>query len=124
MKKTYETKKAPAPVGAYSQAVEAGGFVFLSGQIPLAPDGKMAGGEFAAQARQALANLEAVLNEAGLDFGNVVKITVFMTDLSKFGELNKLFEETLPKPFPARAVVGVASLPKGAALEIEAVAAR
>lgn len=119
------TADAPAAIGPYSQAVRAGAFLFLSGQIPLDPrTGEMVGGDdVEAQTRQVLANLKAVLQAAGASFGQVVKTTIFLTDLSDFATVNRVyataFEGVDP---PARATVQVAALPRGAKVEIEAVA--
>src|SRR5208337_3968011 len=111
--------KAPAPIGPYSQAVEAAGLVFCSGQIPLDPStGKLVEGPVEAQAQRVLDNLDAVLQAAGTGLENTVKITVFVTDLGDFEALNKVMAARLPNPPPARAVVQVAALPKGARLEM------
>lgn len=118
------TEKAPAAVGPYSQAMDCGEFVFCSGQIPLVPaTGLIIEGGIEAQARQMFANIQAVLNAAGLDFGNVVKTTVFMTDLSQFGILNDIYAEYFPA-HPARSCVEVSALPKGALVECEVIAKR
>ena len=117
------TEEAPAAVGPYSQAVVAGGLVFVSGQIPFdAETGAPVGGSFGEQVRGVLKNLEAVLRAAGASRETVVKVTVFLTDLSRFGELNAVYEEFFAGHRPARAVVEVSALPKGVAVEIEAVA--
>jgi 2-iminobutanoate/2-iminopropanoate deaminase len=119
------TPHAPAAIGPYSQAVRAGGFVFLSGQIPLDPQsGEMVGGtDVEAQTKQVMSNLKAVLEAAGSSFGKVVKTTIFLTDLGDFTRVNKIygsyFEGIDP---PARATVQVAALPRGAKVEIEATA--
>jgi 2-iminobutanoate/2-iminopropanoate deaminase len=119
------TPDAPAAIGPYSQAVRAGAFVFLSGQIPLDPrTGELVGGDdVEAQTRQVLANLKAVLQAAGASFAQVVKTIIFLTDLSDFATVNRVyataFEGVEP---PARATVQVAALPRGAKVEIEAVA--
>ncbi len=115
--------KAPAPIGPYSQAVEAAGLVFCSGQIPLDPStGKLVEGPLEAQAQRVLDNLEAVLQAAGTGLENTVKITVFVIDLGDFEALNKVMAARLPHPPPARAVVQVAALPKGARLEMDLIA--
>jgi 2-iminobutanoate/2-iminopropanoate deaminase len=122
-KKTVQTAKAPRPIGPYSQAVSAGGFLFCSGQIPLDPaTGSLVAGDAGVQTRRVLENLEAVLEAGNCDFSGVVKITVFLADLADFGAVNLVFEEFFPKDPPARAVVQVAALPKGARVEIECVA--
>jgi 2-iminobutanoate/2-iminopropanoate deaminase len=118
------TAKAPAAIGPYSQGVAAGGLVFVSGQIPLKADGAPVAGSVAEQTGQCLANLREVLAAAGLDLSAVAKTTVFMTDLSRFAEMNEVYARHFSPPFPARAAVQVAALPKGAGVEIEAVAVR
>ena len=117
------TDGAPAAIGPYSQAVRAGGFVFVSGQIPLDPaTGRMVEGGVAAQTERALASLQAVLEAAGSGLGRVVKTTVYLTDLGGFAEFNAAYARYFPAGPPARATVQVAALPRGAAVEIEAVA--
>ena len=119
------TTNAPAAVGPYSQARDCGEFVFCSGQIPLVPEtGLMIEGGIDAQARQMFANIKAVLNAAGLDFCNVVKTTVFMTDLSQFAAFNAIYAEYFPSNPPARSCVEVSALPKGALVECEVIAKR
>ena len=114
---------APAAVGPYSHAIDCGEFVFLSGQVPLMPStGVLAEGGIEGQARQMFANIKAVLNACGLDFSNVVKTTVFMTDLADFGTLNDIYAEYFPENPPARSCVQVAALPKGALVETEVIA--
>ena len=119
-----QTSGAPAPVGPYSQAIRAGGWLFASGQIPLDPaSGKMVGGEIEDEARQVLANLGAVLEAAGSGFERVVKATVYLTDLSLFPRVNAIYGEFFrAEPAPARVTVGVAALPLGARVEIDATA--
>ena len=120
-----QTGAAPKAIGPYSQALVVGGWVFLSGQIPLDPaTGELVGGGFAGQAARALANLDAVLTAAGCDRTAVAKVTVYLTDLARFGEFNGIYAEFFGSHRPARAVVGVAGLPRGAQVEVEAVAAR
>ena len=120
------TDKAPAAIGPYSQAVSvtlspASKVVFCSGQIGLDPaTGNLREG-FDAQADQAIANMQAVITAAGGTLGNIVKLTLFLTDFANFGVVNGKLETLLPKPYPARSTVGVASLPKGALFEIEAI---
>jgi len=116
------TDDAPAAVGPYSQAVKAGGLVFVSGQIPLTPSGEMVKGGIAEQVRQALANLRAVLSAAGSGLDRVVQVTVYLTDMDAFEELNRVYAEFFEEPYPARAVVEVSRLPKGAQVEVAAVA--
>ena len=125
MSTVIHTENAPAAVGPYSQAIDCGEFVFCSGQIPLVPaTGLIVEGGIDAQARQMFSNIRAVLNAAGLDFGNVVKTTVFMTDLSQFGTLNGIYAEYFPENPPARSCVEVSALPKGALVECEVIAKR
>lgn len=119
------TPNAPAAVGPYSQAVDCGDLVFLSGQIPLVPaTGLLAEGGIEGQARQMFENIKAVLAEAGMDFTNVVKTTVFMTDLGQFATLNGIYAEYFQAPYPARSCVEVTKLPKGVSVECELIAKR
>ncbi len=119
------TDSAPAAVGPYSQAIDLGSFVFCSGQIPLVPEtGLLVEGGIEEQARQMFANIKAVLQAAGLDFSNVVKTTVFMTDLTQFPIFNSIYAEYFPAEPPARSCVEVSALPKGALVECEVIAAR
>jgi 2-iminobutanoate/2-iminopropanoate deaminase len=117
------TADAPAAIGPYSQAIVVGDQVFCSGQIPLDPaTGALVGGDFRVQAERVLANLEAVLLGAGATLGDVVRTTVYLVDLADFTVLNEVYGQRFAAPFPARATVGVAALPKGARVEIDAVA--
>ncbi|MFO7675374.1 MAG: RidA family protein [bacterium] len=117
------TDRAPAPVGPYSQAVKAGGFVFTSGQIPLDPaTGQMAAGDVKAEAEMVFRNLAAVLEAAGTSLDRAVKVLVFLTDMADFGAVNEVYARWFKEPFPARSCVAVAGLPKGARVEIELVA--
>ncbi len=119
------TKNAPAAVGPYSQAIDCGDLVFLSGQIPLVPEtGLVADGGLEAQAHQMFANIKAVLAEAGMSLSNVVKTTVFMTDLSQFAAFNAIYAEYFKAPNPARSCVEVSALPKGVLVECELIAKR
>lgn len=118
------TAKAPAAVGPYSQGVDAAPFVFVSGQIPLDAKGQPVPGGVAEQTDQCLKNVREILLEAGLTMSNVVKVTVFMTDLGQFAAMNEAYAKHFAFPYPARAAVQVSALPKGAAIEIEAVALR
>ncbi len=119
------TKNAPAAVGPYSQAINCGDFVFLSGQIPLVPEtGLVAKGGLEAQAHQMFANIKAVLAEAGMSLSNVVKTTVFMTTLSQFAAFNTIYAEYFKAPYPARSCVEVSALPKGVLVECELIAKR
>ena len=114
------TNDAPKAIGPYSQAVRAGNLLFLSGQIPLDPaKGELVQGDFAAQTRRVFENLKAVLAEAGATFANVARATVYLTDLGNFQTLNGIYEEYFGDHKPARSTVGVASLPKGATVEID-----
>lgn len=118
------TDKAPAAIGTYSQAVRAGRLVFLSGQIPLVPATmEIVEGDFEARAQQVFENLQAVAEAAGGTLNDAVKITVFLTDLDNFATVNSVMERFFDKPFPARAAVGVAALPKGVDVEADAVLA-
>lgn len=123
-KKAIHTDDAPAAIGTYSQAIQAGGLVFLSGQIPLVPATmEVVDGDFEARARQVFKNLQAVAEAAGGSLNNAIKITVFLTDLDNFATVNAVMEEFFEQPYPARAAVGVASLPKGVDVEADAVLA-
>jgi 2-iminobutanoate/2-iminopropanoate deaminase len=114
---------APAAVGPYSQAVRTGQLLYTSGQIPLVPaTGELNGRDVAAQTRQVLDNLRAVLAAAGCTFADVVKTTVFLTDMGAFAQMNAVYAEYFPEPYPARSAIQVGALPKGALVEIEAVA--
>jgi reactive intermediate/imine deaminase len=116
------TPAAPAAIGPYSQAVKTGLVVFTSGQIGLDPKtGELVSSEFEPQVRQAFANLAAVARAAGGSLAHAVKFSLFLTDLSKFATVNQIMSELVPQPYPARSTVGVASLPKGALFEVEAV---
>jgi len=116
--------KAPKAIGPYSQAIAAGGLVFVSGQVAMGADGTLVAGGVAEQTERALQNVIAILLSAGLTTKDVVKTTVFMTDLGRFAEMNDVYAKHFLAPFPARATVQVAALPKGADVEIEAVAVR
>ncbi|WP_067933492.1 RidA family protein [Alicyclobacillus kakegawensis] len=118
------TDKAPAAIGPYSQAVEVGGVVYTSGQIPLRPDGTLVQGDVEEQVKQVLANLDAVLSAAGVGRTNVVKATIFLTDLADFDTVNEAYGAFFGDHRPARSCVQVAALPKGAKVEIELVAVR
>jgi 2-iminobutanoate/2-iminopropanoate deaminase len=123
VKKVISTSNAPAAIGPYSQAIEAGGFVFLSGQIPLDPaTGQMVDGDVAAQTERVMQNLEAVLAAAGCSFADVVRTGIFLTDLSDFAKVNEVYARRFPENPPARATVQVAALPRGAKVEIDLVA--
>ena len=118
------TPNAPAAIGPYSQGIAAGELVFVSGQIPFRADGSSAGEDVAAQTEQCLKNVLEILIAAGLTMDDVVKTTVYMTDLGRFSEMNEVYAKRFRAPFPARATVQVSALPKGASVEIDAVAVR
>lgn len=120
-KEIISTSAAPAAIGPYSQAVKTGLVVFTSGQIGLDPASGQLGATFEAQVRQAFANLAAVAKASGGSLANVVKFNLFLTDLGNFAKANEIMGELVPKPYPARSTVGVASLPRGAQFEVEAV---
>lgn len=123
--KVIATKNAPAAVGPYSQAIDCGDTVYCSGQIPLDPQtGAVVEGGLEAQAHQMFRNVKAVLAEAGLGLENVVKTTVFMTDLGQFGALNAIYAGYFAEPYPARSCVEVSALPKGVLVECEVIARR
>ena len=116
------TSNAPAAIGTYSQAVSTGNLVFLSGQIPLDPATmELVDGDVAAQTERVFDNLAAVATAAGGALDNIVKLTVYLLDLGNFQTVNTVMEARFSKPFPARAALGVAALPKGAAVEVEAI---
>lgn len=116
--------EAPAAIGPYSHAVRAGGLLFCSGQIPLHPQtGELVGANAAEQARQCLLNLSVVCNAAGVTLGDAVKVTVYMTDLSAFADVGEVYESFFEHDPPARVAIGVAALPRGAQVEIDAVLA-
>ena len=121
--KAISTEKAPAAIGPYSQAIEANGFVYASGQLPIDPaTGAFPEGGIKEQTRQSLLNAQAILQEAGLDLKNVVKTTVLLSDIANFGPMNEVYAEMFSAPFPARSAFAVKDLPKGALCEIEAIA--
>ncbi|ULJ59526.1 RidA family protein [Wielerella bovis] len=121
-KSIIHTEQAPAAIGVYSQAVKAGNTVYLSGQIPLDPQTmQLVSDTFEAQAHQVFKNLRAVCEAAGGSLNDVVKINAYLTDLSDFSTFNQVMEQYFVQPFPARAAVGVAALPRGALVEAEAV---
>ncbi len=118
------TDSAPAAIGTYSQAIQSGSFVFLSGQIPLDPlTMEIVDGDFEARARRVFANLKAVTEAAGGTLDQIVKCTIYLTDLDNFATVNSVMAEFFEEPYPARAALGVASLPKGADVEAEAILA-
>ena len=123
MKQSISTDKAPAAIGPYSQGIKMGNFIFVSGQLPIdKATGLFPECDIVSQTEQSLKNLQAVLNEAGLDMADVVKTTVFLKDMDDFNGMNKDYETFFTPPYPARAAVEVARLPKDAKVEIEAIA--
>lgn len=116
------TDKAPAAIGAYSQAVRAGNTVYLSGQIPLNPEtGEVVAGGFAEETHQVFKNFKAIVEEAGGTLDDVVKINAFLTDLGNFATFNEIMAQYFSKPYPARAAIGVSALPKGVQVEAEGI---
>lgn len=119
------TTNAPAAIGPYSQAIEANGTVYVSGQLPIDPaTGNFAEGGIQAEARQSLTNIKNILAEAGLTMKNVAKVTVLLADISNFAAVNEVYAEFFEAPYPARSAFAVAALPKGANIEIEAIAVK
>lgn len=124
MKKVIATTDAPGAIGPYSQAIDAGAFVFASGQIPINPaTGEIPEG-IKAQTAQSLANVKAILEAAGLTMDNVVKTTVFLSDMDNFAPMNEVYAEAFAAPYPARSAVAVRTLPKNVLVEIEVLAAK
>lgn len=118
-----KASQAPAAIGPYSQAVQAGGSIYVSGQLPINPaTGEFAGADIRAQARQSLENIKAILAAAGTDMAHVVKTTVLLQDMADFAAMNEVYADYFSEPYPARAAFQVAKLPKDALVEIEAVA--
>ena len=123
--KAISTNNAPAAIGPYSQAIEANGTIYVSGQLPInSATGEFAQGGIKAEARQSLTNIKNILAAEGLDMGNVVKVTVLLADISYFAEVNEVYAEFFAQPYPARSAFAVAALPKGANIEIEAIAVK
>ena len=119
------TTNAPAAIGPYSQAIEANGAVYVSGQLPINPaTGEFAEGDIKDKARQSLSNIKGILAEAGLSMQNVAKVTVLLNDINDFAAVNEVYAEFFTPPYPARSAFAVAALPKGAPIEIEAIAVR
>ena len=117
-----KTDQAPAAIGPYSQAIKAGSTVYLSGQIPLDPETmEVVPGDFAAKTRRVFENLKAVCEAAGGELKDIVKLNIYMTDLANFATVNEIMATYFQEPYPARAAVGVAALPKGVPVEMEAV---
>ncbi len=124
MKQVISTPNAPAAVGTYSQAIVANGMVYASGQLGLNPaTGDFAGEDFKSQAEQALKNVGAILEAAGTSYDNVVKVSVFMSDMANFAALNEVYAQYFKAPYPARSAVAVKTLPKNGLIEIEVIAA-
>ena len=120
MKKPIFTNKAPAAIGPYSQAIQWGDVVFISGQIPLIPaSGELNNNSFTDQASQVIDNLEAICMEAGGNLDNILKLTIYLTDLAKFDSVNEIMTKRFSEPFPARATVEVSKLPKGVDIEMD-----
>lgn len=123
MKEVIKTSKAPIAIGPYSQAVKAGGFIFVSGQIPIDPaTGEVVKGGMGEQTRQVLRNIKGILEASGVNLVDVVKTTVYLKDLDKFGEMNQTYGEFFSGDFPARATIEVSNLPKGVDVEIDVIA--
>ena len=125
MKKVIFTAKAPAAIGPYSQAIEVNGIVFVSGQLPVNPQtGEIVAGDVADQTAQSFENIKNILSEVGLSMANIVKTTVFLSDMSLFADMNKIYSNYFTEAFPARSAVAVKALPKGALVEIECIAVK
>ncbi len=125
MKQPIATAQAPAAIGPYSQAIEANGTVYVSGQLPIDPaTGEFAEGGIKELTRQSLTNMRHILEEAGLSMANVVKTSVFLADMADFTEMNEVYSQFFEAPFPARSAVAVKTLPKNARVEIECIAVR
>ena len=123
MKKAYATTNAPGAIGPYSQAIQAGNTVFVSGQLPIDPaTGAFAGEDIQSQTRQSLTNIKNILASQGVSMDQVVRVGVFLKDMNMFGDMNAVYGECFADPYPARAAVEVARLPKDALVEIEAIA--
>ncbi len=123
--KAIATQNAPAAIGPYSQAIEANGTVYVSGQLGIDPaTGSFAEGGAVAQARQSLTNIRNILKEAGLSMKNVAKVTVLLADINDFAAVNEIYKDFFEAPFPARSAFAVAALPKGGKIEIEAIAVK
>lgn len=123
MKKVINTTSAPAPIGPYSQAVSANGFLFVSGQIPSNPaTGEIVSGDIKTEAQQVMENIKAILTEAGLSFSNIVKTSIFLTDMGNFAQVNEVYGTYFTDQFPARETIQVAALPKNVNVEISVIA--
>ncbi|HQY11866.1 MAG TPA: RidA family protein [Ferruginibacter sp.] len=125
MKKIINTPDAPAPIGPYNQAVQTGDMLFISGQIALIPGtGEMANADISAETRQVMKNLQAILTAAGMHFGNVVKTTIFLSDMGLFASVNEIYGSYFESDFPARETVAVKGLPKNVNVEISMIASQ
>lgn len=125
MKNVLSTYEAPQAIGPYSQAIEIDNLLFVSGQLGLEPEsGKMVEGGVEAQAEQAMKNVSAILDEAGLTFSNIVKTTIFLADMNDFAKVNEIYASHFVSDFPARSAIQVAGLPKGGLVEIEVIAVK
>ena len=123
--KVVNTNKAPKAIGPYSQAIEANGLIITSGQLPIDPaTGEFAPGGIKEQTRQSLTNAKAILEEAGIGLGNVMKTTVFLSDMNDFAAMNEVYAEFFSEPFPARSAIAVKTLPRNALVEVECIAAK
>ena len=123
--KAIHTNQAPAAIGSYSQAIEAGGMVFASGQVPIDPaTDQFVSGGIKEQTRQSLTNARSILQQAGTDLSHVVKTTVFLADMADFAAMNEVYAEFFSQPYPARSAVAVKQLPKGALVEVECIAVK
>ena len=123
--KAISTNNAPAAIGPYSQAIEANGFIYASGQLPIDPStGSFPEGGIKEQTRQSILNAQAILKEAGADLSNVIKTTVLLADIADFGAMNEVYASFFNAPYPARSAFAVRDLPKGALVEIEMIAAK
>ncbi len=121
-RRVIHTPKAPAAIGPYSQAIGADGMVFLSGQVGLDPEtGQLVAGGFEAEARRVFANLAAVAEAAGSSLASAVRVTVYLTDFGQFAVANRIMQEYFREPYPARVTIGVASLPRGALIEVDCI---
>jgi 2-iminobutanoate/2-iminopropanoate deaminase len=121
LRKAIETDQAPAPVGPYSQAVIAEGVLYCSGQVPLDPEsGELVPGSIGDQALRCLESLDAICKKAGVRLSDAARIGIYLTDMAHFGEVNAVYAEFLSEPFPVRTTIGVAELPKGALVEMDA----
>lgn len=122
-KQIINTQNAPAPIGPYNQSVKAGDLLFISGQIPINPEtNELVSGDIAAETRQAMQNLEAILGEAKMTFEHVIKTTIFLTDMNLFGAVNEVYGSYFNGDYPARETVAVKALPKGVNVEISMIA--